>query len=612
MKCQTKRGLLVSAAALVVAAALPMALSGGTPSHATRAAPVSAPSGGCGAVSCTSYLPIVSRDYPPQPQFEVTQAVQQPDNSVPLVANRAAFVRLTLTSTLAYTNVNAWLHGARNGVPLPGSPVAALNNPRTLAPTVDRSALGDTFNFQLPSSWPNGTVALKAYAANPSSWQFDSAYKMFQFVQADPLHVTIVPIAYTCTSGGSGTTTPAGPYGYLTGFAYRTYPVPSVPTSTHASLSYSGPCAGGVPDPVWEDWEGILDAVTGAWEADGFPNSYYYGLVKVACAGGCYSGVGWLGGLKAAAGWDGWDTAHSSASETHAHEVGHNWERDHAPGCGAGYADPYFPYVSGGRGYIGDGAHPNYGFDINTRAIHVYATYYDLMGYCGPEWISDYTYKALLAYNQGQIALGSAVAPGDRVLMISGRIHPSSGQVAFWPAYTLEVPDAARLPDPGEYTIELHDASGHVKSAYPFAPTRAHADSFRGGAASEFLGFHMTLPYAERVASVRVRRGGAILGVLEAGQRAPTLYAGASTQSADARSVRVNWSGRGADGEALHYLVRASTDDGATWQTIGVNLSTPSIDLVHDDFGGQRVLVQVLASDGLRTTSLRLGPFNVP
>jgi hypothetical protein len=72
------------------------------------------------------------------------------------------------------------------------------------------------------------------------------------------------------------------------------------------------------------------------------------------------------------------------------------------------------------------------------------------------------------------------------------------------------------------------------------------------------------------------------------------------------------WSGRAAEGMSLHYLVRASTDGGATWQTIGVDLSTPAIDLGPNDFGGQSVLVQVLASDGLRTASLRLGPFDVP
>jgi len=425
------------------------------------------------------------------------------------------------------------------------------------------------------------------------------------------MRVTIVPIDYTCTSGGSGTTRPAAPYAYLTDVTYRMYPVPSIITTTHAALPYAGPCYNSVPNPTAEDWSNILDVVTSAWQAEGRPDSYYYGLVKIYCGGSCIAGMGWIG-QKAATGFDGFGAAHSSASQTHAHEVGHNHGRLHAPGCGASGADSAFPYVSNGKGYIGDSAYPNYGFDIKTQAIYAYTTYYDIMGYCNPQWVSDYTYKALLAYAQSQRAVESAVVQSERVLLISGRIDPDSGQVIFRPAYVLDMPDGAPLPDPGDYAIELLDVAGRVMNAYSFAPTPAHADQFGGGAVSEIAGFHLALPYTEGIASIRVRHGDAILGKLEASARAPSLEAGVSALDADSRSVRVNWSGHAAEGMSLHYLVRASTDGGATWQTIGVDLATPSIDLDPNDFGGQSVLVQVLASDGLRTASLRLGPFAAP
>jgi hypothetical protein len=344
---------------------------------------------------------------------------------------------------------------------------------------------------------------------------------------------------------------------------------------------------------------------------DGYPDSYYYSLIHIYCGGSCISGMGWIG-QKAATGFDGFGTTHSSASQTHAHEVGHNHGQWHAPGCGASDADSAFPYVSNGKGYTGNSARPNYGFDIKTQAIYAYATYYDIMGYCGPQWISDYTYEALLAYDQSQRAVESAAVQSERVLLISGRIDPDSGQVTFRPTYLLDTPGGVQLPDPGDYVIELLDADRRIMSAYPFTPTQAHADQSGGGAAFEIAGFHLTLPYVEGVTSIRVRRGDAILGKLEASTRGPSLGAGISALNADSRSVRVNWSAHDADGESLHYLVRASTDGGATWQTIGVDLSAPSIHLNPNDFGGQSVLVQVLASDGLRTASLRLGPFAVP
>ncbi len=499
--------------------------------------------------------------------------------------------------------------------------LAVFLTPRTLKSTANRAALGDTFNFRLPSSWQSGNIVLGGYAANSTTFTFTSGTKMIQFVNAGPLRVTIVPIDYTCNSGGSGTTRPAAPYGYLTDVTYRMYPVPSILTTTHAALPYSGPCYNSVPNPTADDWSNILDIVTSAWGVDGYPDSYYYGLLHIYCDKGCISGMGWIG-LKAATGFDGFGTTHSSASETHAHEVGHNHRRWHAPGCGASGADSAFPYVSNSKSYIGNSAHSNYGFDIKTQAIYPYATYYDIMGYCRPQWISDYTYKALLAYGQAQRALESDTVQSNRALLVSGRIDPVNGQVTFRPAYILDTPSGAQLPDPGDYVIESLDADGRSLSAYPFAPTQAHADPFGGGAAgveallraeaAEIAGFHLAVPYAEGTTSIRVRRGGAILGQLEASMHGPSLEAGVSALDADSRAMRVNWQGRAAEGVSLRYLVRASTDGGATWQTSGVDLSDPSIDLSLDDFGGQSVLVQVLASDGLRTASLRLGPFTVP
>lgn len=603
--------LLATVATVMAAVVLAITSTGAAPSNVTRAAPL----GGCGAVSCTIHLPGMFLDYPLPLQLEVTQAVQQPNNSISLVANRTTFARLTLTSTIAHANVSAWLHGARNGSPLPGSPIAALNDPRTLKSTANRASLGDTFNFQLPSSWTNGTIELYAYAANSSTFTFESGTKRFTFVQSDPLHVTIVPIAYTCTSGGSGTTTPAPPYAYVTELTYRMFPAPSVSTSTHAAISHSGLCLNGQPFPTFADWQAMLYKVTDAWEADGAPDSTYYGLVNEYCGGGCISGMGWIG-WPVATGFDGVNASHAGASETHAHEVAHNYGRYHAPGCGVTDPDSSYPYYSGGASHIGNATHQNYGFDILTQAIYPYGGYYDITGYCEPQWISDYTYAALLSWNQSLSAAGPVKIQGGRALLVSGEIDLSADKVAFRPVYVLDTSRTVRLPEPGEYTLELLDAGGQVVGSYPFAPAKAIADRFQAGTAFESAGFHMTLPYSDGVQSIRVRHGDSILGALVARAQPPSLVSATSTPSADsgaaACAVRVRWSARPAEGETLHYLVRASTDAGATWQTIGVNSTAPWIDLRSEDFGGQRVWVEILASSGLRSTSLRAGPFMVP
>jgi hypothetical protein len=564
----------------------------------------------CSVISCTVYLPIIFRPPPLIPaQFEVTQAVQQPDNSVLLVANRTTYVRWILTSGGADTNVNAYLYGTTtNGTPLPGSPLAALNNSRTLNATADRAVLNDTFNFKLPASWPAGSISLSANANNSSGYNVNTTATTFQFVSANSMHVTIVPIHYTCNNR-SGSYQPAPPFGYLTDYTYRIYPVPSIITSIHSAANYSGACSGAGPTPSYQDWENILDVVTTLWDNAGGPDNYYYALLSIDCGGSCIAGIGWIGGYKAAVGWSGYSAAHTAASETHAHEVGHNHGRRHAPGCGPSGVDSNYPY-SGGA--IGNSGHQNFGFDIVTLQIYPYAapTAYDIMDYCDNQWVSDYTYAGL--YHFDNPGLNSTVNQplGEKSLLVSGSINSISGRATIRSAYTLDI--QARLPDHGDHTLELLDARGNIIATYSFQPVHAEIDRYPLSAGGERIGFNLRVPYADNLAALRVRQGSAILGELRSGAHAPLLSAQIATRNAATQTTRLNWSAADPDRDALHYLVRASIDNGATWQTIGVDLTQPQIDLDPDYFSGQSVLVQVLASDGLHTSYLNLGPYSIP
>lgn len=560
----------------------------------------------CGAVSCTVYLPLIFKPVPLAPaQFEVTQGIQQPNNSVLLVANRPTYVRWTLTSTVAYTSVNALLYGYRNNAPLPGSPISALNNPRTLKATADRGALNDTFNFRLPDSWASGDVILNAQSSNSTGFFTQTMPASFHFNPSTALPVKVVPIEYHCTNDTEVTLPGDPPYTYLTAYTYRVYPVPSINSSTHAAIRYDGPCTNNLPDPAIDDWETMLYNVTAVWQSEGSHNVYYYGLLKVYCGGGCISGIGWIG-QTAAVGFDGFGASHSESSETHAHEVGHNHSRLHAPGCGADGPDPSFPYVQAGSGRIGDSTHLNYGFNIDTQAIYVYSTY-ELMSYCGPAWISDYTYTALWSFDNSLRSVAPSL--GNPAWLISGSIDPHADQAVLDPAYAIDLP--ARLPERGDYVLEMLDQTDRVVAAYPFAPTHAQPDRLKdpsGG--EETIGFHLILPYRADATTLRVRHNGGVVGKLQAGTAAPRLTA--ATRSGQLNPTdQIRWIGYDVDGSPLSYLVRASTDQGKSWQTIGVNLTEPTIELNPIDFGGRQVLIEVLGSNGLQTTQLQIGPYFV-
>lgn len=75
------------------------------------------------------------------------------------------------------------------------------------------------------------------------------------------------------------------------------------------------------------------------------------------------------------------------AARTLAHELGHIHDRGHAPCGGAGNADEEFPYPEGGIGVEG--------WDILEEERIDPLEHDDVMGYCKPDWVSDYTFAAL-------------------------------------------------------------------------------------------------------------------------------------------------------------------------------------------------------------------------
>jgi hypothetical protein len=150
------------------------------------------------------------------------------------------------------------------------------------------------------------------------------------------------------------------------------------------------------------------------------------------------------------------------------------------------------------------------------------------------------------------------------------------------------------------------DAHARIIAAYPFAMVTATPDQAVSGQNADPMtalsGFHLTLPYVDGVSALRVRRGNTILG---------SQYATAFTPIVNAPQVRsgeLSWSGAA----GTHYLVRASIDNGRTWEVIGIDLNQPVINLAATRISGQRVQFEITASSGLDSETVKLGPVFVP
>jgi len=103
------------------------------------------------------------------------------------------------------------------------------------------------------------------------------------------------------------------------------------------------------------------------------------------------------------------------------------------------------------------------GYDIRNGDFYKGADYKDLMSYCQPLWISDYTYRSVLEWRASH-SLTSG--PTQRVLLVWGRIGASGAILE--PGYEIHAP--VQLPqERGTYSLEGMDPKGRVLFSLSFA-----------------------------------------------------------------------------------------------------------------------------------------------
>jgi hypothetical protein len=173
------------------------------------------------------------------------------------------------------------------------------------------------------------------------------------------------------------------------------------------------------------------------------------------------------------------------ASFTVAHELGHNLGVRHAPCGNPDGVDPGYPYVNARLG------HP--GYDYVDHRLMAPTSYYDLMSYCSPRWISDYNFQLMLSWRMAAepMAVAMAAAPPETGLLVWGRMGPWG--MALEPAVPVEVPPFLPAVE-GPYRIRGLDEEGRELFSFRFQPDEvSHGE---GGMEMEFA---WVVPLGEEV-----------------------------------------------------------------------------------------------------------------
>lgn len=401
----------------------------------------------------------------------VTQSTQRNDNSMPLVASRDAAVRIALQAD----KTNFFRPTIDVTVTAPGGETTTIQAvssasgiPRAAARSSDKTYVAVVPGSQVRPGM-QVSVSVNADGAVPitpaSETRFPSSGALsFDVRELPPFGADFYPVRYAGTgaTGRLPTATPEAfmqrlvdmfPIGEYNGRLMQPYTTSIRPSTSSA-------------------WGRILNEFALAVTVSG-GTRYAYGLIDSDIAAGA-GGIAYIGGRTGL----GIDRA-PNAQETYAHEIGHSLTSYHAP-CGdpAG-VDPSFPYRDGGIGELG----------YNVRTGRIYDTFSrkDLMTYCDPTWISDYTYEIVFAYRlflAGQLSstAGGPFAhasfervppepvrgPTQEVLVVWGQM--SDEGLVLEPAFTLEAPSVLPAQD-GPYRLSGLDDAGADLFSLSFAGT---------------------------------------------------------------------------------------------------------------------------------------------
>jgi hypothetical protein len=518
----------------------------------------------------------------------VTQGAQGMDGAVPLIPDRPGMVRIFLTGSEANSAApdvrvrlyssgvlsNTYtIHASRPGVPLAvNDRDSAASWNLLLGEHVIQPGLQLLVDVDPGGAVPLATRANLTYPASEVPLSLD--------VRAGPVYqLELVPVV----NSNDGLLGEIGDTAALVAGIRLLHPMWHYTAGIHAPYTYTGgafqPSDGNLA------WQLMLQQLEMLRQAEG-SSSYYFGVLHLAYNSGTV-GLGYIGvpsvpAYRAALGWDsqGADPPIGSlAAETYAHELGHNLGLLHAPCGGAANPDPQYPYPTGETGHSG--------FNVVTGQV-VPGISYDLMSYCAPTWISDYSYRRLFAFAPaGLVAPQSAAA--RRSVIVSGLIH--QGGATLNPVMAVVAPPV--LPSaPGPYRLEGRAPDGSTLFALSFAPPQVGDAPALG-----ILPFVFTVPLPDSgvVARVTLTGPGIDTSVAASGREsllADTVPVTATRIAAD--QVRLQWS-------AVRYpmlMVRDAASGAVLAFAKGGSVVVR---------GTTRTFL-VTASDGVASTQLQLTP----
>jgi hypothetical protein len=412
--------------------------------------------------TATQSLTLMAADAPPTADVTIAKVEwgQTIVSTNPrLVADKDALLRVYVVGNHAgVTNVSVNVTGQRGSTSLG---TLNLTGPATAPTTQNANDLTQQWRVTIPGAWIESGLSLSLNAGGQMQTLTPSIGK------PSVLPITAIPVV----QGGH-----AGSQLDITQSMTQIWPLKGIDVKTRANYTSS------LTLGATANWDNLLQQLDNVHQMDGSERDWL-GWVHITYQSGIF-GIGYIGeGTALSADYD---------VLTPTHELGHNMGRQHAPCGGAADPDPNYPVSS---------AHLDVqGYNAQSKQLVAPGTYYDIMGYCDPQWVSQYHYTKVQSWLEANpVSISAAAAASAARIVIAGSI--SGGVVSLRPVTAFLGPD--RLSTEGDYRVTVH-GNGQVVSV-PFKLKQV-ADG-----PSEMSHFSVVVPDLGAIDSFEISHAGKVL-----------------------------------------------------------------------------------------------------
>ncbi|HNT76623.1 MAG TPA: Ig-like domain-containing protein [Anaerolineae bacterium] len=231
-------------------------------------------------------------------------------------------------------------------------------------------------------------------------------------------------------------------------------------------------------------------------------------------------------------------------------------------------------------------------------------------------WIEWRNYRALMTQLTTSSRALQQAATSDPLLLATGLITPTSGDVTLNPWYQLE-PGEWQEPTPGPYQLMFLNSAGAEIMGYTRSFTASGAlqpasGPERQAGDDEPSPFLLKVPYPATTARIQIRRSTdqALLAERVLSANPPSVHIVPPANDIWTGPQSITWQ-TGAIG-THHSAVLLSLDNGATWQAQAIHLTGATFTIETSGLpNSTQALVRVLATDGLNTAGDTAGPFTI-